>query len=139
MANKRFKEGLSLMPEIGAKDRPMQVNHLVSLLQKFWGANLGGWTNKYWGAMNAYNSAYSGVSVEDFFDCWIHFDILAFDIFEHELSKPITVSANSTPGGSVEYTYNYADNQWKRADNFKVIESDITVDLRNNWLSRDQA
>ena len=99
-SNVRYRRAMSILPELGGgvHNGVMDAGALNRFLEQFWGTKLpDDWTRRYWAAMNAANTLTNGVTLDDFFDFWIHFDLLAFDIYEHDLDKIASAGSMPTP------------------------------------------
>ncbi len=75
----------------------MQIDHIEGFLGDLWGApHLGDWAKKYYRAIDAYNTSYSGIKADDFLDCWIQFDILGLAkvLDKHHTPRPYSFNEN---------------------------------------------
>lgn len=72
MFAKAFRGWVEIAPKNGIMGAG---GRLHDFCQTQWGFNPGQeWGEKYWKAINAYDSTYEGIKVEDYLECWIYFD-----------------------------------------------------------------
>lgn len=94
--------------------------------ENVWGFNMGEHGQKYWEAINAYNTAYEGITVEDFVEMNEWWDELAIRFMHKE---PLKV---------VPDTYTF-ERQRENADDFQEKATEIKNDIRKHWRGQSKA
>ena len=107
------------------KDGLMHAHQLPAFLESFWGKNSGAeWSHKYWGAINAYDKSYEGIKIDDFVECWVHFDFCGLDFYKNRKFP--------------KYKYDESRTAGKRAENFEELSNDVCNEIRNHWKNKPQ-
>lgn len=77
------------MAKVMGSDANLTENRMGEFLQEQWKFNPGPWANKYWRAIEAYNTkSTGGIRAEDFLDCWKAWDIKGLDFYHGTPTTP---------------------------------------------------
>ena len=83
----------------------MQIDQMEGFLKDIWGMQLGNWAKNYYRAIDAYNTSYSGVKIDDFIDCWMLFDMLGVaQVLAKRAPRPYSFNENPGKQASVGHS-----------------------------------